>query len=147
MAVRTDEKIPALVHSARAGEVGIFAQFGGQGVQYIDELRNLYNTYTFTHSFIAGCTQVLEEFAANDEARILGFYRHGMNLLGWLQQTEYNNAPPEEYLSSAPVSFPLIFITQLCHYLVVAKLMFKTADPIQQLQQIIKVCSIVLCKY
>ena len=43
----------------------------------------------------------------------LALFPHGFTLVQWLESTP----PPQEYLQSSVISQPLIFTTQICHYL------------------------------
>lgn len=86
--------------AAEKGAAGIFLQFGGQGVPYIDELRNIYNHYPSSHSFLDIAASVLREEMHNNADLV--FYLHGLDFLGWLK-APLSEIPPEEYLMSAPI--------------------------------------------
>jgi fatty acid synthase subunit alpha, fungi type len=47
------------------------------------------------------------------------FYEHGLNVISW--RTGAVLLPPVDYFASAPVSFPLIGLSQFTQYLVAAR--------------------------
>ncbi|CAE6423597.1 unnamed protein product [Rhizoctonia solani] len=112
----------ALLDAAASGDAEIYALFGGQGTNevYFDELKSLYETYKpYVYGYIAKMTQdVLIPLAKSAHEKNLTFFTHGLDVLGWLDGTV--PVPPLEYLASVPVSFPVIGLTQLVQYLVVA---------------------------
>ncbi|CAE6460687.1 unnamed protein product [Rhizoctonia solani] len=112
----------ALLNAATSGEAEIYALFGGQGTNevYFDELKSLYEIYKpYVHGYIAKMTQeVLNPLVKTAYEKNLTFFTHGLDVLGWLDGSV--PVPPLEYLASVPVSFPVIGLTQLVQYLVVA---------------------------
>ncbi|KII85134.1 hypothetical protein PLICRDRAFT_45274 [Plicaturopsis crispa FD-325 SS-3] len=111
----------ALLAAAAKGDASIFALFGGQGTNevYFDELQALYDLYTpFVAPYIATVTkEVLAPLATS--RRDTSFYDHGLDVISWLNGT--TPRPPVAYLATVPVSFPIIGLTQLVQYLVVAR--------------------------
>jgi malonyl CoA-acyl carrier protein transacylase len=49
--------------------VGLFAVFGGQGVQWLGELRTLYFTYTYLRKIVERSAQILQEQARSIDAK------------------------------------------------------------------------------
>jgi fatty acid synthase subunit beta len=74
----------------------IYAVLGGQGniEEYFDELREIYTTYN---------------------------YSKGLDVMRWLNNRE--SQPDTDYLVSAPVSLPLIGLTQLAHFIVTTRVL------------------------
>ncbi|KAK9387219.1 acyl transferase domain-containing protein [Lipomyces mesembrius] len=105
----------ALLRAAAEGRASIFAIFGGQGniEEYFDELRNVYSLYHgLIDDFIQHCARELLKLAADD--RTMKVYSNGLDIMRWLREPE--STPDLDYLVSAPVSLPLIGVTQLTHY-------------------------------
>lgn len=100
----------------------LFAQFGGQGVTYLDELAEL---LSFAED--AGVAQLVRQagtallaelaaLQADDTAAVAAHYSYGLDLVAWLA-APVGSRPHAEYLQSAPISLPLICLTQLCNFL------------------------------
>ncbi|KIW08510.1 uncharacterized protein PV09_01404 [Verruconis gallopava] len=112
----------ALFREAADGNAHIYAVFGGQGniEEYFDELREVYTTYTwFLEDFISTSAAHLLELSRHPEA--VKMYPKGLDVLRWLHNSE--SQPDTDYLVSAPVSLPLIGLTQLAHYVVTARVL------------------------
>lgn len=112
----------ALFREAADGNASIYGVFGGQGniEEYFDELREVYNTYpSFVEDFITSEAQHLLELSRNPEAEKL--YAKGLDVMRWLNNKE--SQPDTDYLVSAPVSLPLIGLTQLAHYVVTCRVL------------------------
>lgn len=107
-------------------ETGLFAQFGGQGVDYFDELLTVFkNVASKTGSdgrpclarrLIDEAADALQRAVASPEAAALGLHERGLSLMSWLTTEDMGQRPPGTYLRSAPVSYPLIGLTQLANY-------------------------------
>lgn len=107
-------------------DTGLFAQFGGQGVDYFDELANVWkNVSTKTgpdgrpclaRRLIEEAAAALKEAVASPEATALGLHARGLDLMNWLTTEDLGQRPPGSYLRSAPISYPLIGLTQLVNY-------------------------------
>eukprot|EP00741_Cyanophora_paradoxa_P008217 tig00000025_g7952.t1 len=115
----------ALLRAAKSGSAGLFADFNGQAYAYLPELRTIWETYFFARPLIERACKVLRNEAASSEAATLGFHSEGMDVLAWLRGTAAE--PSESYLSSAPVSYPLIGLTQLLHYYVAYRVSGRSA--------------------
>jgi hypothetical protein len=76
-------------------------------VPYLDELRTIYTLYPFSHSFLHLAASVLREEMQNNADLV--FYLHGLDFLLWLQAPP-SESPPEEYLMSAPIRYPFIYL-------------------------------------
>ncbi|TFY80295.1 hypothetical protein EWM64_g3715 [Hericium alpestre] len=112
---------PALFNAVQEGSASVYALFGGQGINeiYFDELQNLYDTYTpFVAPFLqTAISDVLKPLAEAQQET--SYYNHGLDVLSWLAGA--TPRPPVSYFASIPVSFPLIGLAQLAHYLIVSR--------------------------
>lgn len=118
--VRSHES--ALLREAADENACVYAVFGGQGniEEYFDELREIYNTYpSLVRDFINVAAQHLQ-FLARD-SRAFKSYPKGLDVMRWLDNQDAQ--PDIDYLVSAPVSFPLIGLTQLAHYVVTCRVL------------------------
>jgi fatty acid synthase subunit beta len=98
------------------GDARIHGLFGGQGNNrhYLDEIRAAWDTGTpLIRDFIASLSTVLK--ALSQDERVADQYPHGLDLLHWLTAAAPESVPDDDYLISAPVSFPLIGLLQLAH--------------------------------
>ncbi|KAK9464500.1 acyl transferase domain-containing protein [Lipomyces arxii] len=105
----------ALIRAAADQRAHLYAIFGGQGniEEYFDELRGLHSLYTgLVSEFIDHCAKELLALAA--EERTAKVYSNGLDIMRWLRDPD--STPDLDYLVSAPVSLPLIGLTQLTHY-------------------------------
>lgn len=121
----------ALFSAAGRGETKIFAIFGGQGniEEYFDEMADIYETYDgLVKPFIEKMAAVLSEHARSSEASV--FHSKGLDILKWLETPE--SRPDLQYLISAPVSFPLIGLTQLLHYYVMLRVLQRTPEEVRK---------------
>lgn len=110
----------ALFREASDDNAVLYAIFGGQGniEEYFDELREVYNTYpSFVEDFIATSAATLQALSRDGRAQKL--YSKGLDVMRWLHNRD--TQPDTDYLVSAPVSFPLIGLTQLAHYVVLCR--------------------------
>ncbi|KAF2396134.1 beta subunit of fatty acid synthase [Trichodelitschia bisporula] len=113
---------PALMRAVSDKQARIYAVFGGQGniEEYFDELRETYNTYLpFLQEFVEKSAAHLLKLSA--DPRAVKLYPKGLDVMRWLRNPE--SQPDTDYLVSAPVSFPLIGLTQLSHYYVTCKVL------------------------
>ena len=106
-----------ILELARQGKAAFLIQFAGQGSEYFAELKNLYDAHPelgelFKRAF-AALSAELGEIHKEDQASSI--YRYGFDLESWL--SDPNSAPPKEYLKESLISAPLIFLTQIAHYL------------------------------
>ncbi|ORX59428.1 fatty acid synthase [Hesseltinella vesiculosa] len=121
----------ALFAAASRGDTKIFAIFGGQGniEEYFDELADIWETYDgLVQPFIERMAVVLANHARSSDASVL--HSKGLDILRWLKNPDVR--PDLQYLVSAPVSFPLIGLTQLLHYYVMLRVMDTTPGDIRQ---------------
>ena len=104
-------------NSSLQSGVRLSAIFGGQGPKYLEELRETFLSYPYTHSFLERMNIAIEAELISDECKKLpdGFYQHGLDFMSWLRSPA-SMSPPGDYLMSAPISFPMIGITQLCNF-------------------------------
>jgi fatty acid synthase subunit beta len=112
----------ALFREAADENAKIYAIFGGQGniEEYFEELREVYTTYgTFLEGFIRESAAHLLKLSLNEQAK--KSYSKGLDVYRWLHNLEAQ--PDVDYLVSAPVSLPLIGLTQLSHYIVTCRVL------------------------
>jgi fatty acid synthase subunit beta, fungi type len=112
----------ALLREVADDNAVIYAVFGGQGniEEYFDELREIHSTYpSLVEDFISTAAAHLQALARDTQAEKL--YPKGMDILRWLDHPD--SQPDVQYLVSAPVSFPLIGLTQLAHYVVTCRVL------------------------
>lgn len=112
----------ALLREAADENAFIYSVFGGQGniEEYFDELREVYTTYsTLLEDFINSAASHLQQLSRDPKAEKL--YPKGLDVMRWLNNPEAQ--PDTDYLVSAPVSLPLIGMTQLAHYLVMCRVL------------------------
>lgn len=112
----------ALFREAADGNASIYAIFGGQGniEEYFEEFREVYRTYaSFVEDFVTTAASHLLQLSR--DPRAVKLYSKGLDVMRWLQNRD--SQPDTDYLVSAPVSLPLIGLTQLCHYIVTCKVL------------------------
>ncbi|RCH92014.1 beta subunit of fatty acid synthetase, partial [Rhizopus stolonifer] len=122
----------ALFAAAARGDAKLFAIFGGQGniEEYFDEFADIWETYQgLVKPFVERMAVVLAEYARSPEASVL--HSKGLDILRWLENPELR--PDLQYLISAPVSFPLIGLTQLLQYYVMIRVLGRTPAEIRDL--------------
>ncbi len=114
--------------------VRLFGVFGGQGLHsshgtYLDELRETMTLYgSLVVEFIMFVAEPLVQHAQSAEAVASSFYgKWGLDLIQWLRAPSAMQ-PDEDYLNSAPVSFPLILLIQIVHYATMLKLADMSPD-------------------
>ncbi|KAF2687098.1 beta subunit of fatty acid synthase [Lentithecium fluviatile CBS 122367] len=112
----------ALLREAADENALVYAVLGGQGniEEYFEELREIYNTYpSFVEDFVAAEAQHLLQLSRDPRAEKL--YSKGLDVMRWLNNKD--SQPDTDYLVSAPVSLPLIGLTQLAHYVVTCRVL------------------------
>ncbi|KAF0694085.1 hypothetical protein As57867_014949, partial [Aphanomyces stellatus] len=98
---------PPLLTILAHPSTALAVQFCGQATDYIDELSLLVDSYDSVRCFVEEAQTALFEEGKPLELTIRPFL--------WTQSLDYR--PPKDVLTSAPVSYPLIFITQVANYL------------------------------
>ncbi|KAF1805804.1 fatty acid synthase [Mucor lusitanicus] len=124
----------ALFEAAKSGDAKLFAIFGGQGniEEYFDELVGVWETYKgIVKPFVRRMAVVLADLAHGPESKVL--HSKGLDILRWLDDADVR--PDNQYLISAPVSFPLIGLTQLLHYYVMLHVLGRSPAEIRDLLQ------------
>ncbi|KAF2086577.1 beta subunit of fatty acid synthase [Saccharata proteae CBS 121410] len=112
----------ALFREAADENAFIYPVFGGQGniEEYFDELRQVYTTYpAFVEDFVNAAAAHLQLLSRDPRAEKQ--YSKGLDVMRWLNNRE--SQPDTDYLVSAPVSLPLIGLTQLTHYVVTCRVL------------------------
>ena len=111
MGPRGQESALIRAATAEAGSARLAAIFSGQGYDYMAELRTACDSSPGALCFVSSvCTALAEE---SHGALRLGLHEHGLEVIEWLRAKA--NEPPVDYLRSAPISYPLVFVTQVCH--------------------------------
>jgi len=112
----------ALLREAADDNACLYAVFGGQGnlEEYFDELREVYDTYpSLVRDFLHVAAQHL--LLLSRDSRAVKSYAKGLDVMRWLDNRD--TEPDLDYLVSAPVSVPLIGLTQLAHYVVTCRVL------------------------
>ncbi|KAJ5964405.1 Fatty acid synthase subunit beta [Penicillium vulpinum] len=104
----------SLLSDVEKGHARIFALFNGQGVEsYFDELLTAYDIYhPQVASIISAVSESLSHLARDDQFEAL--FPHGLDVDQWLRMPE--SRPNAPYLTSAPVSLPLVGLSQFVQY-------------------------------
>eukprot|EP01119_Soliformovum_irregulare_P010017 TRINITY_DN2425_c0_g2_i3.p1 TRINITY_DN2425_c0_g2~~TRINITY_DN2425_c0_g2_i3.p1 ORF type:complete len:3502 (-),score=1233.34 TRINITY_DN2425_c0_g2_i3:1297-11802(-) len=105
-----------------------FAVFGGQGVPWVQELRNLYLLYPEIRSVLRSAITIFHDQVRRLSS--LSLYSQGMDVMSWIQEEDEHRIPNGEYLSNAHLSYPMIGLTQLLHYLVSVQIWGKSPQEI-----------------
>jgi len=73
--------------AAEQGTVKLFAQFGGQGTNYLDELCTLYSNHTaIVKPFVEAAEAAVKEQILSHEARSLSHcFTEGFHVIKWIQ--------------------------------------------------------------
>ncbi|KAJ1502157.1 beta subunit of fatty acid synthetase, partial [Coelomomyces lativittatus] len=107
--------VPALFNTS-SSKPHVFAVFGGQGntLDYFSELQLAWKIYSpILEDFLSITDQHLGHLLLS-HVQVKDLFTHGLSIFVWLQKTV--PTPPQNYLLSAPVSLPLIALTQLAWY-------------------------------
>lgn len=107
----------ALLDAADQDRARIFAVFGGQGHDTcLDTLQTLHQLYEpLVAPLLSRATAHLQDLASRDEFR--PHFPRGLDILRWITHLDPDTRPATSYLTSAPVSFPLVGLLQLtCFY-------------------------------
>eukprot|EP01062_Namystynia_karyoxenos_P028436 TRINITY_DN21550_c0_g1_i1.p1 TRINITY_DN21550_c0_g1~~TRINITY_DN21550_c0_g1_i1.p1 ORF type:complete len:4167 (+),score=1617.38 TRINITY_DN21550_c0_g1_i1:129-12503(+) len=122
---------PQLVPREADATLKVFALFGGQGTGYMRELVDLHQTYApLLKGFLGRLCAALSREAASLEAQKMKYLLHGLDPFGWI--TGSAALPPDAYLTSAPVSLPMVGLTQLCQYVVSCKVIGATPGEMRE---------------
>ena len=112
----------ALLESVMSGNSKLYAVLGGQGITtaYLEELRDVYTTYHgYLEDFIDTIGDFLKSLASQSD--VCRYYPEGLDIVKWLQFP--GTTPDVDYLAASRVSFPIIGILQLAHYMVTLKVL------------------------
>ncbi|PVV05312.1 hypothetical protein BB560_000171 [Smittium megazygosporum] len=115
----------ALFTSSLIGSVKLMGLFGGQGnsENYFDETRDVFQIYEpLIKPFMELMSSHIKSLSLEPQWR--SALPKGMDIIYWLTHPEVQ--PDTSYLISAPVSMPLIGMTQLANFLVLCKVLNKT---------------------
>lgn len=116
---KESNQAPLLLQKLKDTDSKLFGVFGGQGPSWYSELKELYETYPIVVPIIERASKEILEQSKHSDASIY-YSPYGFDVLSWLQSNDQSSPtfPDESYLSSAPVSCPMISLTQLCHYFI-----------------------------
>lgn len=96
-----------------------FLQFAGQqGSSYLAELREGYTASVLARRLVRGADAAIQ--VALKHLALPDIYAHGLNVVEWL--TNELSVPSDVYLQRAPISMPLIALTQLVNLVVLLDL-------------------------
>ncbi len=93
----------------------LFVQFAGQGVKYMDELRQLYARYAHIRPFIHEAIAEIKKQASLYDDADTNFFKWGLDVDRWIEHPE--QTPELGYLLSSTISHPLIYLTQISNYI------------------------------
>lgn len=106
---------PALLSAKHLpANVRLHLQFAGQGQPVLAELTAVAQQHPAARTLIELAADSLAQQVDSPQAAKLALHTEGLNLRDWLAG---QHLPPEEYLMAAHVSFPLITLVQLAHYI------------------------------
>jgi fatty acid synthase subunit beta, fungi type len=112
----------ALFRAVHDGKAAVYAIFGGQGTDnYFDSLTELYTTYEPLISPLIMRANIHLRHLIKVEKAYRVHFNKTLDVMDWLKKPE--NRPDSAYLSSAPVSFPLIGLVQFAAFEAVARLL------------------------
>ena len=110
------------IEAANAQQISLCAVFGGQGYEYMAELQSLYASYRpLIHDLLVTVVDALQGDVKSHEAVSSSLVLQGLNVTEWIKDSA--KMPSADYLTSSPVSMPLIGLTQLLQYAVSLKAM------------------------
>ncbi|KAI6785037.1 uncharacterized protein J7T54_008131 [Emericellopsis cladophorae] len=101
----------------------VYTVFGGQGLRgnCLQELQDLRRTYpSFTRDLVDDATALCRQLMAT-ESSVEQSLPYGLDIRAWLQDP--TQVPELSYLTSTPVSTPLIGLVQLAHYEVTCRVL------------------------
>jgi len=127
----TSGSIPPLFAAAARKDATLLAAFGGQGnvEDYFSDLENAFSVYpTIVRPFVAQLSAFLFRYASSPEAKSV--FSGEIDVLKWLDNPE--TKPSKNYFLSAPVSLPVIGISQLVWYYLIVKIMDVEPDQVRQ---------------
>jgi hypothetical protein len=116
----------ALDFATSTGRAKLLAIFGGQGndANYFDKFTSTYKTYEpFVNVYVKRMSMVLKKCVEQSGGKM---FNKGLDVFKWLERPELR--PDDGYLIAAPVSLPLIGLTQLLHLYVMCKVSDRTPD-------------------
>ena len=109
-----------------------FLLYGGQGEPYINEIQGLYHSNKEIGPFFEETFKIVSNFIDSlSRENYDEVYQHGFYLEKWLKKPE--TVPPDSYLKEPMLSVPIMFVTQVGHYL----RFVKQIDGIEKLSNII----------
>uniref|UniRef100_A0A7S3PF96 Ketosynthase family 3 (KS3) domain-containing protein n=1 Tax=Aplanochytrium stocchinoi TaxID=215587 RepID=A0A7S3PF96_9STRA len=115
--------------------VGLFATFGGQGYNVLDDLRELWGkTSIRIKDIILRASTALEEESRTANLQESGsYFKYGFSVKEWI--IDDAKCPPKWYLFSAQISYPLVLLVQIVRYIdVLEQLCADHEDMIPQLK-------------
>lgn len=105
----------SLLDRLERGERQAALIFAGQGIPYLDELRQLEQQNRIARPVIHEAAALIASTVSGSEFRRSGYYPKGFDLLRWLHSPE--QAPDLMTLSSSVISQSLVFLLQCVRYM------------------------------
>eukprot|EP00808_Paulinella_micropora_P031876 g23924.t1 len=135
---------PELFTKAMAGENKMVASFGGQGFDWLAQLRLTWNSTKnqeateFTRFFIRECVAASAEIVERNPK----IFPKGYDVESWIEAPRSKGDPKSpnpaddwEYMTTSQISLPMIYVTQMAAYVLMAKtLELETGLTVEQLR-------------
>ena len=104
----------SLADALGRGEATAVLSFAGQGAPCLNELVALQEADVGVRDLIAAASERLRGIVEAPTLAWSGHYRHGLDPERWITAPE--TRPPAEYLTSSPISQPLVLLNQIARY-------------------------------
>uniref|UniRef100_K3WEQ6 Fatty acid synthase subunit alpha n=1 Tax=Globisporangium ultimum (strain ATCC 200006 / CBS 805.95 / DAOM BR144) TaxID=431595 RepID=K3WEQ6_GLOUD len=114
----TTEEISAVVQALNAGKRKVIVEYGGQGIEYWQELKALYQQGGAVRAFIDLAADALYEESSTEQAKTSPAFELVLDLKTWLQESddEATKEPQNVAWQRAFFSYALIALTQAANY-------------------------------
>ena len=126
----------ALLKSGQIGKAQLYAVCGGQSavnLTCLKELRELNSIYkVLLEDLIDVAAHTLDRLV-HLPSTIRFYERYGFDIKSWLKSPQ--NIPSQNYIASAPLSFPIIGLLSLSHYCIACKTLGKSPGELRNLFQ------------
>lgn len=98
--------------AVRKGRASILLQCAGQANLWLPELSSAYHSCPLARDLIEDCAKSINEELGTPQGLLLA---HKFNVLNWIECR--GEVPSDNFLASAPISYPMILMTQLANYI------------------------------
>eukprot|EP00808_Paulinella_micropora_P024899 g5996.t1 len=137
--------IPEVIAKAIARENKMVASFGGQGFDWMAQLRLTWNNTKnpeateFTRNFIRQCVAASNDIVKRNPKH----FAKGYDVESWIEAPHGSKGDPKnpspaddwEYITTSQISLPMIYVTQMASYVLMAKtLELETGMTVEQLR-------------